>query len=117
VLGNEKAPAKISPVSATHPCDLKENNVKHSKVPSQCTTLQWERNIHASQVSYAFDSYSDLLGEISSLIFTRGLLHTCNPSIQKAEAEGLSVQGQPGLLSKVQANLGYIARPYLKKIT
>jgi hypothetical protein len=28
------------------------------------------------------------------------VIHSCNPSTQEAEAEGLRVQGQPGLHSK-----------------
>lgn len=42
------------------------------------------------------------------------VVHTCNPSWE-AEAEGLKIQGGPGLHSPFKAILGNIARSYLKK--
>jgi hypothetical protein len=35
------------------------------------------------------------------------LAHTCNPITREAETKGLTVQGQPGVHSKFQANLDY----------
>jgi hypothetical protein len=35
------------------------------------------------------------------------LAHTCNPITWEAETKGLTVQGQPGVHSKFQANLDY----------
>jgi hypothetical protein len=42
------------------------------------------------------------------------VVHTCNPGTWEAEADGWSVQGQPGLHSEFEAKQGYTASPYLK---
>jgi hypothetical protein len=42
------------------------------------------------------------------------MVHTCNPSTQKAEAGGSLVWGQPGLQSELEASLGCMVRPCLK---
>jgi hypothetical protein len=42
------------------------------------------------------------------------VVHACNPSTQEVEAGGSRVSGQPGLHIDFEANLGYIARFFLK---
>jgi hypothetical protein len=44
------------------------------------------------------------------------VVHACNPSTQKGEAEGYQVQGQPGLYSNFQASMGY-KKKFLKEFS
>lgn len=39
----------------------------------------------------------------------------CTPSAGEVEAGGLQVSGQPGLTTEFQANLGFVARPFLRQ--
>jgi hypothetical protein len=44
------------------------------------------------------------------------MIHTCNSSIQEAEAEQSRVRGHPRLPSEFEASLHYIMIPHLKKV-
>jgi hypothetical protein len=41
--------------------------------------------------------------------------HACHTNPQEAETGRLRVQGQPGLLNELKANLSHVMRPCLKK--
>jgi hypothetical protein len=45
------------------------------------------------------------------------VVHTGNPSTWEVKAGGLQIQGQTGLHSEIQDNLGYIRRLHLKNKT
>lgn len=52
---------------------------------------------------------------IKTVFLKRSMIeHACNPSMQKVEAEGSGVQGQPQLLREFETDLGYM-RPCLKQ--
>jgi hypothetical protein len=43
------------------------------------------------------------------------VVHACHPSTREAEAGGIMSSSHPVLLSEFKANLGYLARNFLKK--
>jgi hypothetical protein len=75
--------------------------------PGQSGHLRWQIPLHTAHCLSC-----ELEVPISELDM---VVHTCNPNTWEAEAEGLRVQGQPGLHSEFKACLGYMVRPCLQR--